>query len=84
MVAYELIQELESLPYFNDLLKKGLVPVNWLDYKVIYEFYVDKLKELQREGLPKRKASRTAKTITSDEFGIGESSVYQIIRKMKG
>lgn len=75
MGGYELIQELEKLPYFNDLLKRGLIPVNWLDYKVIYEYYCDQI-EIE-------KFRKQALTNTSDEFGVSERTVYLIIQKMK-
>lgn len=75
MVAYELIEKLESLPYFNELLKRGLVPINWVDYKVIYEFY--------QSELPKYKKRQQALTNTADEFDVSERSVYLIIQKMK-
>lgn len=84
MSNYDLINKLEELPYFNTLLKQGIIPMNWVDYKVIYEFYKCTLEQLTREGLPKRTALRTAKTITADEYSIAESSVYKIIQKMRG
>lgn len=82
MAAYELIKELEALPYFNDLLKAGIVPVNWIDYKVIYEFYVRELKRLKALKEPNCKG--LAKTNTADEYKISERSVYLIIQKMRG
>lgn len=84
MSNYDLINKLEELPYFNTLLKQGIIPMNWVDYKVIYEFYLSELEKLKREGLPKRTALRTAKTITADEYRIAESNVYKIIQKMRG
>lgn len=76
MVAYELIKELEQLPYFNQLLKSGLLPINWIDYKVIYEFYLNELKV--------QDSKTQALTNTSTEFNISERSVYLIIQKMRG
>lgn len=75
MSTYDLINKLEDLPYFNDLLKSGLVPVNWLDYKLIYEFY-----RVQRA---KEKFKKQALTNTADEFNVSERTVYLIIQKMK-
>ncbi len=76
MSTYELINKLEKLDYFNDLLKSGLVPLNWLDYKLIYEFY-----QVQRT---KEKLKKQALTNTADEFNVSERTVYLIIQKMKG
>lgn len=75
MVAYELIQKLEDLPYFNELLKRGLVPINWMDYKLIFEFYESELK--------KEKFRKQALTNTAVEFNVSERTVYLIIKKMK-
>lgn len=76
MSTYDLINKLEKLDYFNELLKSGLVPVNWIDYKVIYEFY-----KKERISCKYRKQ---ALTNTADEFSISERSVYLIIQKMNG
>lgn len=83
LTSIELLNALESLPYFNLLLKKGIVPINWLDYKIIYEFYSKKVSELESEGFGHQKAKRTANTITGEEFKISERTVYLIIQKMK-
>lgn len=76
MNVYDLINKLEKLDYFNELLKSGLIPVNWLDYKVIFEFY-----QVERK---KEKLRKQALTNTADEFGVSERTVYLIIQKMKG
>jgi hypothetical protein len=76
MSTYELINKLEKLDYFNDLLKSGLVPLNWLDYKLIYEFY--------KEERKKDQLKKQALTNTADEFNVSERTVYLIIQKMKG
>lgn len=73
--TYDLIQKLEDLPYFNELLKSGLVPINWVDYKLIYEYY--------RTELKKEKFRKQALTNTADEFNVSERTVYLIIKKMK-
>jgi len=82
MVAYELIKKLEALPYFKDLLKQGIIPINWVDYKVIYEFYQNELKRLKADKWKSNKIARQAKINTSEEFGISERFVYLIIKKM--
>lgn len=75
MSTYDLIEKLEKLDYFNDLLKRGLVPLNWLDYKVIFEFYTAERK--------KQKFNKQALTNTAQEFNVSERTVYLIIQKMK-
>lgn len=75
MVAYKLIIELEQLPYFKDLLKQGIVPMTWIDYKVIYEFY---LRESEKENGTQLIAN------VAQEFNVSERLVYKIVKKMKG
>lgn len=86
LTTYALIKKLESLDYFPQLITSGLFPMNWLDYKTIFEFYENEVKRLtlnkDLSAQELRQAKRTAKTITSEEFRIGESTVYQIIQKM--
>lgn len=82
MSNYELIQKLEKLDYFKELLKCGIVPMNWVDYKVIYEFYKSELIRLKSEKWRVSKIRRQAKFNTAEEFGISERSVYLIIQKM--
>lgn len=75
MVAYKLIKELEQLPYFKDLLKQGIIPLSWIDYKVIYEFY---LRESENES-----GTQLISNV-ANEFNISERLVYKIVQKMKG
>ncbi len=51
MSNYNLITQLEKLLNFNTLLTQGIIPINWIDYKVIYEFYCVEAERLKREGL---------------------------------
>ena len=85
--TYELIKKLETLEYYPQILTTGIVPMNWIDYKVIYEFYLDELKVFSKHGIltgqELRTAKRTAVTSAVDEFKIGESSVYRIIKNME-
>ncbi|WP_417873881.1 hypothetical protein [Xanthomarina gelatinilytica] len=83
MSTYQSILLLEKLPYFNLLLQRGIIPITWMDYKVIYEFYLDQVEILIRDGFSVPKANRTANTITADEYNISESGVYKIIQKMR-
>lgn len=83
MSNYKLIVMLEKLPYFNELLTEGIIPMNWIDYKVIYEFYCVEVERLKREGFSKSRARSTANTLTAEEYGISERTVYAIIVKMK-
>jgi hypothetical protein len=75
MVAnYELILQLEKLDYFNKLVKKGILPLSWKNYKEIYEFYlVEKNKEKGKQLV----------TNVAEQFKISERSVYLIIQKME-
>lgn len=84
MFTYELITELEKLDYFPSLLKRGIIPVNWIDYKVIYEFYLKELDSLKVKGSASPKIKRQAKSNTAEEFSVSEVQVYRIIQKMKG
>ena len=72
---YKLLEKLEKLNYFNELLKQGIIPINWLTYKQIYEFYCQ---EKQNEK------GKQLITNVAEEFKISESSVYDIVKKMKG
>ena len=83
MANYELISKLEKLDYFNSLLKGGIIPVNWIDYKVIYEWYLNELKRLSPSGKPTPKIKRQAKSNTAEEYSISEVQVYRIIQKMR-
>lgn len=83
MSAYDLISKLEKLDYFSELLTHGLVPINWLDYKVIYEFYLNELEKFRVDGKVSAKNKRQAKENTAEEYGVSEVQVYRIIQKMK-
>lgn len=84
--TFQLLEKLEKLPYFSQLLATGIIPVNWITYKQVFEFYNNEVKRLT---LNKTLSSgelgeirRTSITTTAEEFRIGESSVYRIIQKM--
>lgn len=83
MVAYDLIKELEKLPYFNDLLMKGVVAINWIDYKLIYDFYINEVEQLRAKGFSITKSKVQARYNTCEEFSIGESSMRWILKKLK-
>lgn len=82
VITYELLKKLEKLEYFNNLLTSGIIPLNWIDYKMIFEFYTKELLKLSAGEITTARMKRQAKTNTAEEFSIGESSVYQIIKKM--
>lgn len=75
MVKYELLSKLQKLPYYNELLKQGIVPLTLVDYKVIYEFYC-------RE---KASGTRGGQLITNvgEEFSIGDRMVYVVVKSME-
>lgn len=75
MVVHELIKKLEELDYFPELLKSGIIPMNWVDYKVIYEFYLSEKQKTKGKQLI---------TNVAEEFSISERGVYLIVQKMKG
>lgn len=75
MTAYKLIQQLEDEGKLNSLLSRGIVPINWVDYKLIYEYYQGQAEKEQKR--------MQAITNTAEEFNISERSVYVIIQKMR-
>ncbi len=74
-VTYDLISKLEKLEYFPQLLKSGIIPINWVDYKVIYEFY---LKEREKQK------GKQLITNVAEEFNVSDRTVYLIVQKMRG
>lgn len=84
MIAYQLIKELEKLPYFNDLLKAGVVAINWVDYTLIYESYLEEVERLKsEEGYSNTKARVQSRSNMAEQFKISELTVKWIIRKLK-
>lgn len=75
MVTYELISKLEKLPYFNELLKQGILPSNWSVYKSIYDYYLQEKEKTKGKQLI---------TNVAEKFNISDRSVYLIIQKMEG
>lgn len=73
-ITYELISKLEKLPYFNELLKQGILPLNWKNYKDIYEFYL-----LEK----KKEKGKQLVTNVAENFRISDRSVYLIVQKME-
>ena len=69
---------------FSLLVKKGIIPINWIDYKVIYEYYLKELEKFDIKGKVSSKNKRQAKENTAEEYNISERTVYLIISKMKG
>jgi DNA-binding MarR family transcriptional regulator len=72
--TYELIAKLSQLDYFKDLLKQGIIPLNWTNYKQIYEFYQEEKQHTKGKQLI---------TNVCEKFKISESSVYAIVKKME-
>lgn len=73
--SYELLSKLQSLPYYKDLLKQGIIPITLIDYKVIYEFYCQE----------KASGVKGGQLITNvgEEFNIGDRMVYIIVKRME-
>jgi hypothetical protein len=82
MVTYELIKKLETLPFFNDLLTSGIIPMNMIDYKVIFEFYNQELCQLSKSKYNKNVKSQ-AQFNTATEYNISEKTVRNVVKKMK-
>ena len=83
MTTHEILDELEKLPYFNSLLTSGIIPMNWMDYKVIFEFHEEEMKRLGNCKYQIKGYERQAKENTAKEFNVSERTVYAIIKKMK-
>ncbi len=75
MSTHDLLGKLEKLEFFNDLITSGIVPVEWLDYKLMYEYYLDELKSVK---------STQAICNTAEEFKVSERTVYTIVKKLRG
>lgn len=84
--TFQLLEKLEQLPYFNELITSGVIGVNWLTYKQIFDFYTNEVKRMtlnrSLSSSEVRNIRRSAKTTTAEEFNLAESTVYEIIRKM--
>lgn len=75
MTNYELISALQRMDCFSQLLIKAILPMYWIDYKVIYEFYCqEKSKDLGHSQVV---------TNTAEEYGISEKHVYKIKKRME-
>ena len=71
---YEVISKLQKLDFFSQLLTKAILPMYWVDYKVIYDFY-------SQEKLKVKKSQ--AITNTSEEYKVSEGQIYHIIKRME-
>ena len=63
MALYQIIQELEHLDYFPDLVNKGIIPSTFIDYKVIYEYYLGLINGHYDGAREERASKRLAKQI---------------------
>lgn len=57
--------------------------MNWIDYKMIYEYYCTEVETLRACKWNNKTVKRQAKENTAEKFNISERSVYLIIQKMK-
>lgn len=83
MSLYQIILKLEQLDYFPELIKKGIIPAIFIDYKVIYEYYLSQVPTLHKSEKLNRSHRRKAKVIAAEEFNLSEAQVYKIVRKLE-
>lgn len=74
MTNYKMIQRIESETFGLELLRRGMLPLKLLDYKVYYERYLSELKT-KRQGL--------AITFTAEEFNVSENTIRNAITLMR-
>jgi hypothetical protein len=72
--TYEVIKKIESDPFCLELMRRGIITLKILDYKVYYERY---LSELQRVSICQ------AITNTAEEFNVSERTIRNAINYMK-
>jgi hypothetical protein len=72
--TYEILNYLKDSGCLNILVKKGIVPITFLDYQHIYNFYLK-----HRENYNKMQAY----AVTADDCNVSDSSVRVIVRKME-
>lgn len=75
VTVYQLINQLSKRDDFKLLMKSGIIPIQYLDWKVIYEFYT---KERSR-GIRHSEAI----TFTAEEFGKSDNWVWKVKYKME-
>ena len=73
---YALIEKLESLDLFDRMVSEGIVPQSVHDHKITYENFL----KHRTAGLNTVRAVDAV----SLETGKPESTIYKILRKMKG
>lgn len=73
--VYELLNKASKEENFKLMLKAGIIPIQYLDYKCIYEFYC---KEKAR-GIRHAEAI----TFTAEEFGTSDNWIWKVKYKME-
>lgn len=71
---YEIVKKIESDPFCLELLRRGIISLKILDYKVYYERYIS---ELQRVSICQ------AISNTAEEFRVSERTIRNAINYMK-
>jgi len=71
---YEIIKKIENDDFCLDLIRRGIITLKILDYKVYYERYIS---ELQRVSICQ------AITNTAEEFRVSERTIRNAINYMK-
>ena len=74
-IIYKLLVKVQQLDYYPQLIEKKIIPSNWISYKLVYEYYIERRELLKGKALIDEVINR---------FYISESSVYDIVKKMEG
>jgi DNA-directed RNA polymerase specialized sigma54-like protein len=71
---YELILKMEKHGEYLQAIRRGIMPIVVMDYRLYYEKYIQ-----ERKGVSKMQAI----TNVSEEYGVSESTVKRAVRFMK-
>ena len=75
VTTYQLICSLMKQENFTQMLKAGIIPIQWVDYKQIYEHY--------RQEYARGIRHTEAILYTADEFSVSENWVWKVKYKME-
>lgn len=75
VTTYQLLCRLIKDDMFSHYVKAGIIPVEFIDYKLIYEFYTkEKSREIRHSE---------AITFTGEEFNKSDNWIWKIKYKME-
>lgn len=73
MVNYDFLKSIET-DLFYQMVRRGIIPVHIMDWIVIYEYFLNELKE----------NSKTVSIVaTADHYNCSDKTIYNIIKFMK-